>query len=741
MHPHLYSSTLLACVALAVGATAYATQPLQGQGSGTNECGAAAASSTLVGTGVFPVSTLAATTGTLQGQWTITNDVWFYWVAPATGTARLETCFLTSADTHVAAWLANNGQACPSGSQLALNDDSCGDQSRIQWWVTAGEAYFLQLGAFLPDDRYSAQFLLEVLPPPANDTCSAPLLLEGNGPHLFDTRFASTGAEGQAETLCGALTGIARDAWYVWRAPHSGEWALSTLNASPNDTKVAVYPASDCPSPGSALVCNDNYMGDQSLARFQAQAGQDYLVQIGQDPTNSPAGMRGPFSFVYLGADSCSTPQRVQGDGPHSFLTRFASTGAEGQSEALCGPNTAIARDCWFEWTATTSGLRGITVLGGSILDSKIAVYSAAGGCPAPGTALGCNDDLGTLAQSLVQFQAVAGQTYLVQLGQDPTNSSTGDFGVWRVIDPLPPVNDNCATPTYLAGNGPFPYDTTRATTGTQGQTTAGCSPLNAFNKDLWFVWTASKTGEVVVSNCDQFSTLLTFDTKLQVYAGAGCPSGPALACNDDAGWFCSGLGNKASRVVFQAVCGQQYTLQIGNYSASAATSIAGTFTITESGTACAAGSVYCTGDGSGVPCPCGNTTPAGAGQGCLHSLGVGGQLAATGVPRLSSDTLLLTGSNMPNSQALYFQGTTQVAAAFGDGLRCAGGTVLRLGTRTNSAGASSWPPLGQQPISVQGAISAPGVRTYQVWYRNAANYCSAATFNLTNGYQVTWLP
>ena len=731
--------TLVATLAMALSPVSNVCSA-QGGFGGANECDAAA-SSAIAGTGVFPVNTLAATTSQLQGQWTITNDVWFYWVAPATGTARLETCFLASADTHVAAWLANNGTACPSAGQLALNDDSCGDQSRIQWWVVAGQAYFLQLGAFLPDDRYSAQFSLEVLPPPAHDSCTAPLRLEGNGPHSFDTRFASTGIEGQSEPLCSAPAGIARDIWCLWTAPHTGEWALSTLNASPNDTKVAIYPAAGCPQPGSALACNDNYMGDQSLARFQAQAGQEYLVQIGQDPTNSPAGMRGPFSFVYLGADSCSTPQRVQGDGPHSFMTRFATTGAEGQGETHCGPNTAVARDCWFEWTATASGLRGITVLGGSILDSKIAVYPAAGGCPAPGTALGCNDDLGTIAQSLVQFQAVAGQTYLVQLGQDPTNTSTGDFGVWRVVDPLPPVNDSCATPAYIAGAGPFPYDTTRATTGTQGQTTAGCSPLNAFNKDLWYVWTASRTGEVVVSNCDQFSTLLTFDTKLQVFAGAGCPAGAALACNDDAGWFCTSPGSNSSRLVFNAVCGQQYTLHLGNYSASAATSIAGTFTIAENGAACAPGVAFCAGDGSAAACPCGNSSPAGSGAGCLNSLGSGARLAGNGVPRLASDTLVLQGSGMPDSQALYFQGTTQVAQAFGDGLRCAGGSILRLGTRTNSGGTSSWPPTGDASVSVRGSVLAPGIRTYQVWYRNAALYCSPSTFNLTNGYLVTWLP
>jgi hypothetical protein len=42
----------------------------------------------------------------------------------------------------------------------------------------------------------------------------------------------------------------------------------------------------------------------------------------------------------------------------------------------------------------------------------------------------------------------------------------------------------------------------------------------------------------------------------------------------------------------------------------------------------------------------------------------------------------------------------------------------------------------------VRGSVPAGGgVRTYQAWYRNAAAFCSAATFNLTNAVEVTWTP
>jgi hypothetical protein len=120
------------------------------------------------------------------------------------------------------------------------------------------------------------------------------------------------------------------------------------------------------------------------------------------------------------------------------------------------------------------------------------------------------------------------------------------------------------------------------------------------------------------------------------------------------------------------------------------------------------------------------------------------GKLTGSGIASISNDTLSLDGTGMPNSSALYFQGTTQTlggsGSVFGDGLRCASGSVIRLGTKTNVGGASSYPG-GSTPISIKGADASGNTRTYQCWYRNAAAFCTPSTFNLTNGGEVTWGP
>jgi hypothetical protein len=93
----------------------------------------------------------------------------------------------------------------------------------------------------------------------------------------------------------------------------------------------------------------------------------------------------------------------------------------------------------------------------------------------------------------------------------------------------------------------------------------------------------------------------------------------------------------------------------------------------------------------------------------------------------------------------LYFQGTAHLGPggagiSLGDGLRCVGGSIIRLGTKVNVAGASSYPG-GSTPISVQGNDAAGNRRSYQCWYRNAAAFCTPATHNMTNGVTVLWSP
>jgi len=152
----------------------------------------------------------------------------------------------------------------------------------------------------------------------------------------------------------------------------------------------------------------------------------------------------------------------------------------------------------------------------------------------------------------------------------------------------------------------------------------------------------------------------------------------------------------------------------------------------------------YCFGDGSGTACPCGNA--GNLSNGCASATNpMGAHLSGSGLASLAVDTFVLTGTGMSNSSALYFQGTQRVNGGngfvFGDGLRCAGGAIVRLSTKANVNGSSVYPDVGDLPVSVRGLNAAGNVREYQCWYRSATPFCTPETFNLTNAVEVTWIP
>lgn len=155
-------------------------------------------------------------------------------------------------------------------------------------------------------------------------------------------------------------------------------------------------------------------------------------------------------------------------------------------------------------------------------------------------------------------------------------------------------------------------------------------------------------------------------------------------------------------------------------------------------------GATFCAGDGTATPCPCGSN--GASGHGCPSSLSASGAwLTASGTASLAADSVKLWGAGLPSGPGLYFQGTTQLAGGagslFGDGLRCVGGTVIRLGVVSAAASTSTYPSVAPNdaPVHARGLV-APGTYHYQLWYRDAdANYCTSSTFNLTNGVSVTW--
>ena len=152
------------------------------------------------------------------------------------------------------------------------------------------------------------------------------------------------------------------------------------------------------------------------------------------------------------------------------------------------------------------------------------------------------------------------------------------------------------------------------------------------------------------------------------------------------------------------------------------------------------AGSAYCFGDGSGNICPCGNSGDAG--RGCASSSTQGARLVGTGFPSVASDSLVFALDGARAGQpVLLFAGLNAVAGGlgnpFGDGLRCAGGSIRRLGVRIAVGGEAQWGP----GLATTHGWQAGDVRRMQAWYRDPTSSPCGTGFNLSNGFATSWLP
>jgi hypothetical protein len=80
------------------------------------------------------------------------------------------------------------------------------------------------------------------------------------------------------------------------------------------------------------------------------------------------------------------------------------------------------------------------------------------------------------------------------------------------------------------------------------------------------------------------------------------------------------------------------------------------------------------------------------------------------------------------------------VGNLFGDGLRCAGGSVVRLEVlfANSSNGFTTQSTIS---IASAGGVSAGETKRYQYWYRDSGGSPCGVGFNLTNGFELVWQP
>ncbi len=99
-------------------------------------------------------------------------------------------------------------------------------------------------------------------------------------------------------------------------------------------------------------------------------------------------------------------------------------------------------------------------------------------------------------------------------------------LGAWG---PCLPANDDCENRTPIE-DGQTPFSTLGATTDGISHEDQGCQYDGQVYNDIWYNYTATCTGTLTVSTCNQAD----YDTDLAVYDGCACDPFTLLGCNDD---------------------------------------------------------------------------------------------------------------------------------------------------------------------------------------------------------------
>ncbi|MBY0313587.1 MAG: lamin tail domain-containing protein [Phycisphaerales bacterium] len=168
----------------------------------------------------------------------------------------------------------------------------------------------------------SGQTTLNIIVTQSNDECSAPITISGASPAWSNLGATATFDSDPNDFVpplpyCTTFVGgqVFNDAWYAWTAPTTDTYTISTEASTPAnfDARLVIWDGTTCP-PSTCITGNDNnfvFPGGPALVTFSANAGQQYLIQIGSSGEGQRTGTGVLSISVGNPGGACCTPQNT----------------------------------------------------------------------------------------------------------------------------------------------------------------------------------------------------------------------------------------------------------------------------------------------------------------------------------------------------------------------------------------------------------------------------------------------
>lgn len=360
-----------------------------------------------------------------------TRDVFFSYTAGAGGPTTIATCTppgFTEASSNDTLLAVYDSTACPGGGPaLACDDQGCGNLSTVTFDALLGETYYVRVGTWASTTTPGA-FRVVVTPPstPVNDDCAnATPFPPFDGVAAVSASGTSAGAHQGLEPGVPFIPGPFGpiDVWFSFQVPQAGLVTVASTNAfTMNEFEIYSGVCGNLSFvAGNTFVLSDvpvtpTSPADTFYVRALRSPGQNlgaFTLNLSFRPQNDdPAGAI-PLAIGINPAPPAGNPA--------AFYANYGAT-----DSASIGGQPVRSVDTFFTFVPTTPGRTRISLCDAPTpadlsFDTLLLVFDGA-------TLVAENDDVCGFAPE-VQFDAVAGRTYLVQVAA----LCCGSLGRFRV--------------------------------------------------------------------------------------------------------------------------------------------------------------------------------------------------------------------------------------------------------------------------------------------------------------------
>lgn len=339
------------------------------------------------------------------------NDGWFVWTATYNATV---TVFIDT-PLYDAIVQVYSGASCASLTQLVCGDEP--EPINIAFPVTNGTTYWFQVGDWGVNEGggpTTLQITSVVLPGESCATAAVIPALPFSAAFNNDL-FTADGPPGSCNS--GAAVVMQNDGWYRWTATETGQLSIA-LDSPAYDALIQVYSGANCAALAQRVCIDEPEPIQTTIPVF---AGVTYWFQTGDWGTTEGGGPTTlDLEFISTG-EACDTATDIPST-PY-FVTfnndLFAADGPPGSCNS--GAALAMQNDRWFRWTAPVTTAAALCV-NSPAYDGIVQVYRGAS-CVAL-VPVACVDEPEPTG---ISFQAIAGTTYWIQIGDWGTSEGGGE--------------------------------------------------------------------------------------------------------------------------------------------------------------------------------------------------------------------------------------------------------------------------------------------------------------------------